>query len=129
MRRIAALFGVALLAMVAGCATQDRMALAPEQIVALPGQVEPVHAAVIARDQAIFWVTSNGCTAKADLQPVVAPSEGGSVITLRRVKEDRCERPQPEGMEVRWSFEELGLRPGARLSVENPAQIIAAGVG
>jgi len=125
MRWIAALTGAALLATVAGCATQDRTSLAPEQIAALPGQVEPVHAAAITRDQAIFWVTSNGCTAKADLRPVVAATGEGSIITLRRIKEDRCEQPQPEGVEVRWSFEELGLLPGARLSVENPAQIDA----
>ena len=124
MRRIAVLSGAALLAMAAGCATQDRpAALAPDQAAALPGQVEPVHAAVIAQDQAVFWVTSNGCTAKADLQPVVARTADGSVITVRRLKEDRCQQPQPDGIEVRWSFEELGLPSGARLSVENPAQI------
>lgn len=127
--RMAALAGCALLTMsAAACAIQDRSGLAPAPTSAgfaqaLPGQVEPVHAAVIARDQAIFWVTSNGCTAKGDLTPVVAPKDGGSVITVRRLKEDRCQRPQPDGVEVRWTFEELGLAPGARLSVENPAQV------
>lgn len=90
---------------------------------ALPGHVEPVHAAVIAQNQAAFWVSSNGCTAKADIQPVVRQSSDGPIITLRRIKEDRCREVQPEGVEMRWSFEELGLADGSRLSVENPYQL------
>lgn len=89
----------------------------------LPGHVEPVHAAVIAQNQAAFWVSSNGCTAKADIQPVVRQSSDGPIITLRRIKEDRCRQVQPEGVEMRWSFEELGLADGSRLSVENPYQL------
>lgn len=89
----------------------------------MPGQVEPVHAAAIARDEAVFWVTSNGCTAKEDITPVVRDSSDGPIITLRRIKEDRCLESRPEGAELRWSFEELGLPPGSRLSVENPYQL------
>lgn len=89
----------------------------------LPGQVEPVHAAAIARNEAVFWVTSNGCTAKEDITPVVRTSSEGPIITLRRIKEDRCRETLPEGAEMRWSFEELGLAPGTRLSVENPYQL------
>lgn len=89
----------------------------------LTGHVEPVHAAVIARNQAAFWVSSNGCTAKADIQPVVRQSSDGPIITLRRIKEDRCREVRPEGVEMRWSFEELGLVDGSRLSVENPYQL------
>lgn len=89
----------------------------------LPGQIEPVHAAAIARNEAVFWVTSNGCTAKEDIMPVVRASSDGPIITLRRIKEDRCRETLPEGAEVRWSFEELGLAPGSRLSVESPYQL------
>lgn len=88
-----------------------------------PGQLEPIHAAAISQDQAVFWVSSNGCTRKADLTPVVRREGGGSVITVRRLNEDRCANARPEGVEVRWSFEELGLEPGARVSVENPYQM------
>lgn len=91
--------------------------------VVLPGAIEPVHAAAIAQDQAVFWVSSNGCTAKADLTPVVRESGEGPIITLRRLKEDRCRNLQPEGVEMRWSFEEMGLTPGARVSVDNPYQL------
>ena len=89
----------------------------------LPGQMEPVHAAVIAQNQAVFWVTSNGCTAKNDLTPVVRRSHGETVITLRRIKEDRCTVPVRDGLEVRWTFEEMGLPDGTRVSIENPYQM------
>jgi len=94
-----------------------------EALADLPGQMEPVHAAVIAQNQAVFWVTSNGCTAKNDLTPVVRRSHGETVITLRRIKEDRCTVPVRDGLEVRWTFEEMGLPDGARVSIENPYQM------
>ena len=107
-----------------GCAVFDRLrADSPAEAVALPGQVEAIHAAAIADDQAVFWVSSNGCTRKADLTPVVRPARDGAVITLRRLKEDSCGEPLPQGVEISWSFQELGLEPGARVTVENPSQL------
>ena len=127
-KRIATLAAlVVLTAVLPGCAAIQQMAgrfqgpQGPRET--LPGQVEPVHAAAIARDEAVFWVTSNGCTAKEDITPVVRSSSDGPIITLRRIKEDRCRESRPEGTELRWSFEELGLAPGSRLSVENPYQL------
>ena len=125
MTRIATLAcALALIAALPGCSTVQRMAsqFRPSQA-DMPGQIEPVHAAAIARDEAVFWVTSNGCTAKEDIAPVVRSSSDGPIITLRRIKEDRCRESRPEGTEIRWSFEELGLAPGSRLSVDNPYQL------
>ena len=116
--------GLVMAAALSGCALVDRWtgreapALAEE-----PGQIEPVHAAAIVQDQAVFWVSSNGCTQKADLTPVVRRAGGASVITLRRLKEDRCLQPVAQGVEMRWSFQEMGLAPGSRVSVENPYQL------
>ena len=125
MKRIAATTCVlTLTAILPGCGTVQQLAQrfqAPQED--LPGLVEPVHAAAIARNEAVFWVTSNGCTAKEDITPVVRDTGDGPIITLRRIKEDRCREVLPEGAEVRWSFEELGLAPGTRLSVENPYQL------
>ncbi len=125
MKRIAMLAtALALTAALPGCSTVQHLAgqfrAPPED---LPGQVEPVHAAAIARDEAVFWVTSNGCTAKEDITPVVRSSSDGPIITLRRIREDRCRETLPEGAELRWSFEELGLAPGSRLSVDTPYQL------
>ena len=90
---------------------------------AMPGQLEPLHAAAFGKDMAVFWVTSNGCTSKDSLKPIVSRQGGEAVITLRRLAEDRCDRPLADGLEVKWSFEELGLNPGDRVSVNNPLQL------
>jgi hypothetical protein len=89
----------------------------------MPGVLEPIHAAALLNNTAVFWVSSNGCTKKDDLQPFVSMHGDASVITLRRISEDRCTTPEDEGVEIKWSFEELGLKPGARVSVNNPYQL------
>ena len=104
-----------------GCALFQRDE--PTRTVAMPGQLEPIHAAAITRDLAVFWVSSNGCTDKSDLRPIVDHIGADSTITLRRIEQDDCETPVADGVEVIWSFEELGLMPGSRVSVNNPYQL------
>jgi hypothetical protein len=125
MKRIVTLAGArGLAAALSGCALVDRfMPDARTQTAEAPGQIEAVHAAAIVHDQAVFWVSSNGCTEKSDLVPVIRRQGDASVITLRRLKEDRCLEPRDQGVEMHWSFQEMGLAPGARVSVENPYQL------
>jgi len=92
----------------------------PVSTAGMPGQIEPIHAAAVTNDLAVFWVSSNGCTAKDDLRPIISGHGDASVITLRRISEDRCETPLGEGVEIMWSFEELGIKPGADVSINNP---------
>lgn len=92
----------------------------PVSTAGMPGQIEPIHAAAVTNDLAVFWVSSNGCTAKDDLRPIVSGQGDASVITLRRISEDRCETPLGEGVEIMWSFEELGIKHGADVSINNP---------
>ena len=119
-RMLVALGAVAVLA--SGCAGlpsgQDQAEAAP-----MPGELEPIHAAALVNNVAVFWVSSNGCTAKTDLQPVVSTHGDASVITLRRISEDRCKTPLDDGYQVEWSYQELGLKPGATVSVNNPYQL------
>ena len=126
MRRVAAMAAVLALApLMSACAMVDRwMGREAAPVLAEgPGQIEPVHAAAIVQDQAVFWVSSNGCTEKSHLLPVVRRDGDGSVITLRRLKEDRCQEPRDQGVEMRWTFQEMGLATGSRVSVENPYQL------
>ncbi len=125
MKRTVMLTGaVALATLSSGCALMDRFGREePVSMAEAPGQIEPVHAAAIVQDQAVFWVSSNGCTQKSDLTPFVRRAGDESIITLRRIKEDRCLEPRDEGVEMRWSFQEMGLAPGSRVSVENPFQL------
>lgn len=118
MRRTTAVCALAAVAVLAGaCATTGDPAV---RTAGMPGQLEPIHAAAFTRDMAVFWVSSNGCTGKADVKPFITRLRDSAVITLRRVDEDRCTNPRSDGVQLQWSFEELGLPPGADVSVNNP---------
>lgn len=118
---MAGLSGVGL----SGCAALQARAPAVE---AMPGELEPIKAAAVVNDLTVFWVTSNGCTTRDSLLPVVSKRDGATIVTLRRIAEDRCTAPVDDGVEVRWSFEELGLKPGADVTVNNPYQLSPSGV-
>lgn len=122
---------VALTALLGGCAMVDRVwppggtdAAAPRQVVVstegMPGALEPIHAAAFIGDQAIFRVTSGGCTERDDIQPIVTLVDDEAVVTLRRMQDDYCEAYDEDGVEVVWTYEELGLTPGQRVRVNNP---------
>lgn len=118
MRRTAALCAVAAVTLMTGAC-----AVASDPVVrtaGMPGQLEPIHAAAFTRDTAVFWVSSNGCTGKDDVKPFITRLRDSAVITLRRVDEDRCSTPRADGVQLQWSFEELGLPPGADVTVNNP---------
>lgn len=85
-----------------------------------PGVVEPIRAAAIGQDTVLFWISSNGCTEKSDLIPVVRQTYDGARVTLRRVRDDGCTNPSEDGVELRWTFEEMGLAPGTKVQVANP---------
>lgn len=86
----------------------------------MPGQLEPIHAVAFTRDLAVFRVSSNGCTDKSDVKPFITRLKDSAVITLRRLDEDRCTRPVKDGVQIEWTFEELGLPSGAHVVVNNP---------
>lgn len=118
MRRSLALCALAAVAVLAGaCATTDGPVVSTA---GMPGQLEPIHAAAFTRDLAVFWVSSNGCTSKADVKPFITRLRDSAVITLRRVDEDRCAEPKADGVQLQWTFEELGIAPGSEVSVNNP---------
>ena len=109
-------------ALLAGCANIQALlggADARPAAVSVPGTQESVQAAAIGQGQAVFWVGSNGCTTREDLMPVVSQYRGAATITLWRVSEDKCDEPIPGGVEVRWTFEEMGLPAGTDVRVGN----------
>jgi hypothetical protein len=107
-------------ASLAACATASEPTVSTQ---GMPGALEPIHAAAFTKNEAVFWVSSNGCTAKEDLIPIVSLQSGAAVITLRRIDEDKCKQDLVQGVELKWSFEELGLTPGSPISVNNPYQL------
>lgn len=113
------------LMVVAGGATAALSACATlsSEIAPMPGTLEPIHGAAFTDDLAIVRVSSNGCTSKSDLVPYLTRARDFSILTVRRINEDQCTNPVPDGLEVQWTFEELGLPHGTAVTVNNPFRL------
>jgi len=80
---------------------------------------EAIREAGFADGGLVARVDSNGCTQASDFEVLVndgSPAE----ITLRRTKEDLCKALVPDGVELRWTYADLGLEPGAPARILNP---------
>lgn len=87
---------------------------------AASGAVEPLRAAAIGGDTVMVRVGTNGCTRKSDLVPEVRRTFEGAHITLVRIRADTCDSAEADAIELRWSFEEMGLEPGTTVRLTNP---------
>lgn len=121
--RVLLIGGLAAIGLSACASLPGALARQEQTAVVLPGELEPIRAAAVVNDLAVFWVTSNGCTTRENLLPVVSTRGDASTVMLRRITVDRCADPLDDGIEVRWSFEELGLKPGSQVTIENPYQL------
>ncbi|MFN3816940.1 hypothetical protein [Brevundimonas sp.] len=86
-----------------------------------PRELESVHGVRFERDQALVRVTSNGCTDKSDFSVEIV--DGGAMageMTLVRNEPDHCRALIAEGVELSWTYAELGLERGAALVLANP---------
>ena len=86
-----------------------------------PRELESVHGVRFERDQALVRVTSNGCTEKSDFRVEIV--DGGAMageMTLVRDEPDHCRALVAEGVELSWTYDELGLERGAALVLANP---------
>ena len=80
---------------------------------------EAIREARFADGALVARVDSNGCTQASDFEVLV--SDGSPVeITLRRTKPDLCKALAPDGVELRWSYADLGLEPGTPARIMNP---------
>ncbi|MGI4817982.1 MAG: hypothetical protein ACRYFE_05630 [Janthinobacterium lividum] len=112
-----------LMVVVGGTAALSACATLSSEIAPMPGTLEPIHGAAFTDDLAIVRVTSNGCTTKSDLVPYLTRAREFSILTVRRLNEDQCNNPMPDGLEVQWTFEELGLPHGTAVTVNNPFRL------
>lgn len=84
-------------------------------------ELENVRGVRFEQSQAVVRVTSNGCTRKEHF--VVEIVDGGArpgEIALVRETPDHCRAMIAEGVELAWTYEELGLERGADLRLANP---------
>jgi len=80
---------------------------------------EPIRAARFEDGALVVRVDSNGCTQASDFELSVTDGSPAD-ITLRRVKEDLCRALVRDGVELRWTYSDLGLEPGAPARILNP---------
>jgi hypothetical protein len=80
---------------------------------------EAIREARFADGALVARVDSNGCTQASDFE--VSVSDGSPTeITLRRTKQDLCKALVPNGVELRWTYANLGLEPGTPARILNP---------
>lgn len=108
--------------MLAACSSSPAPSVQPSRAVA--GERETIHAWREQADGSLrIQVRSNGCTDKDSFDPVVMvdPRRGWAfTVELRRLRPDHCRAFLPEGVELVWTRDELGLPPRAAVRVINP---------
>jgi hypothetical protein len=86
--------------------------------------LEPIHAARMDRDRFVARVASNGCTDGTSFAlEITAGDDGWTDVALRRERPDLCKALVPDGVELSWPVDQLGLEPGARVRVVNPTRL------
>jgi hypothetical protein len=81
--------------------------------------VETIREARFVDGALVARVDSNGCTQASDFEVSVA-DKSPAQITLRRIKPDLCRAMIPDGVELRWTYADLGLEPGTPARIFNP---------
>ncbi|HEY0053298.1 MAG TPA: hypothetical protein VGB49_07800 [Caulobacteraceae bacterium] len=85
------------------------------------GELEAIYAAAFTDDRAVIRVSSNGCTGKDSFQAVLSRNDGQEpLVTLRRLSPDNCRALVRDGVELTWTYAELGLAPGETAQINNP---------
>ena len=86
------------------------------------GAQEAASALIAARtgpDGVVFTVPTGGCTSRADFRVAVRREAGEAAITLHRLTPDACKGYFPAGVEIAYSWAELGLPPGSAPRIAN----------
>ena len=65
-------------------------------------------------------VTSNGCTTKEFVAADVDKTGSNRfAVGFYRARQDYCEAYMPDGVELSWTFAELGIPDGAEVRIQN----------
>jgi hypothetical protein len=101
-----------------GCATSPRVTLVAGRI-GETEELEPLKAVTAGADGLTIRVASTGCTRKEDFAFYVDHAGPQPTIAFARKRVDGC-RAAPGGVELSFSYQELGVAGQARLAVLNP---------
>lgn len=83
---------------------------------------ETVRSAHFEDGRLVVRVDSNGCTSAANFE-VRLVGDRPAALTLKRVRPDPCRALVPEGVEVSWTYAELGLEPGTSVRLMNAIRL------
>ena len=104
-------------ATLAGCATT------PTLLPAAPGEafpeLEPLLAVGADREGLTIRVASKGCALKAEVVFRVDRKDGRAVVAFARRRLETC-KGVVGAAELRFGYDELGLRRGERIVIANP---------
>ena len=108
---------VASLSLLTACATTGR---APPLAPAAYEELEPVFAATAGKGLLTLSAASNGCTKKEDFAFYVERRGGAVTIAFARKRLDTCASFAAGRTDLVFTYEELGLAPGAPFFILNP---------
>ena len=81
--------------------------------------IEPVYGVSVGKAGVTVRLASNGCTKKSDLTTAVSTAPPRPLVLIARRRPDVC-KSAPGVVEIVWSYEDLGLKPGQAFSLANP---------
>lgn len=85
------------------------------------GESEPIIGYLITPKGVTFQVISNGCTEAKDFTFVRQINDPIGLELIRKIP-DLCERDIPEGVQISFTFAQMGLKPGNRFVISNKMQ-------
>lgn len=120
MKPVYVLPALAAIALLGGCIIVDADEGDISASVTDDSRVGTVFAAAVHQNRVSFRVTSNGCTDKTYFDTDVDERSGDRfIVSIDRTKRDMCRAFLPEGVELSYSFAELGLPDGADVTILN----------
>jgi hypothetical protein len=80
--------------------------------------IEPLRGVSVGK-AGVTVTVAGGCTRKSDLTVAVGKDPPRPLVLIARKRLDACQSA-PGSVEIVYSFEELGLRPGQPFTLANP---------
>ncbi|MCW5724067.1 MAG: hypothetical protein KIS81_03825 [Maricaulaceae bacterium] len=103
------------------CGAAQRLPFVPGGERAEPEPLMPILGhRIVSGDILVVRVPSSGCTVRVDIEVQVTRRGDRRELTFRRVRDDYCDAHEPQGTELGFGFEELGVRSADQIVIMNP---------
>lgn len=85
-------------------------------------ELEALYGVAVEKGELVARVSSNGCTKVEDFKVTADRRESGVAVTLTRERPDLCRALVPEGKELRFDLDAMGVQRSDKVRVRNPLQ-------